>query len=156
MNLSRLWELVMDREAWPMGRQSAVVHGVTKSRTGRSDWTELNWTEPPTSWATPPYHSESGIVLIRWVRQAVGISVMSIISCSEVQSPQYRCIMRKPTCAKFERYWYSCEFGQNAKKKSKTIKPQPFHWENINFLLNIPIISSWIHNTGVSIWAGNA
>ena len=35
MNLSELWELVMDREAW-----SAAIHGVTKSRTQLSDWTE--------------------------------------------------------------------------------------------------------------------
>ena len=39
MGLGRLQELVMDREAW-----SAVVQGVTKSWTGLSNWTEVNWT----------------------------------------------------------------------------------------------------------------
>ena len=38
MSPSELWELVMDREAW-----HAVIHGITKSRTQLSDWTELNW-----------------------------------------------------------------------------------------------------------------
>jgi len=58
MSLGGLRELVMGREAW-----SSVVHGVTKSRTWLSDWTELNWTEfqqhkrrlhmDITRWSTP-------------------------------------------------------------------------------------------------------
>ena len=38
VSLSELREMVMDREAW-----RAAIHGVAKSRTWLSDWTELNW-----------------------------------------------------------------------------------------------------------------
>ena len=56
MGLGGLWELVMDREAC-----RAVVHGITKSRTGLSDWTDLN------------------IKLIIWIRLFVHFSDMNYI-----------------------------------------------------------------------------
>ena len=44
VSLSELQELVMDRGAW-----RAAIHGVAKSQTRLSNWTELNWTEMMTS-----------------------------------------------------------------------------------------------------------
>ena len=40
VSLSEVWESVMDRDAW-----RAAIHGVAKSWTWLSEWTELNWTE---------------------------------------------------------------------------------------------------------------
>ena len=50
MSLSELWELVMDRAAW-----RAVIHGITKSRTWLSNWTELIF-KPWLWFVHPDYH----------------------------------------------------------------------------------------------------
>ena len=59
MSLDKLWELVMDREAW-----RAVVHGVSMNRTRLRDWTEPNWKQPKWNDSMIYINSDLGIKLL--------------------------------------------------------------------------------------------
>ena len=72
VSLSELWELVKDREAW-----RAAIHGVTKSRTRLSNWTELNSTVMHL-FRSKPY--------TQYLMSFITVCAIHVVSCSHNDS----------------------------------------------------------------------
>ena len=81
MSLSELKEMVMDREAW-----CAVIHGVEKSRTWLSDWTELNWVESQSFWNSLSRNPRS-LPTTNYDKESRNREIFSLIHSSLLPSP---------------------------------------------------------------------
>ena len=91
MGLGGLRELVMDREIW-----RAAVHGVTKSQTRLSDWTELNWVIIVKTWKQPICPSIGKWINKLWYNQTkkyYSVSKRNELSSHEKTWRKLQCIL---------------------------------------------------------------
>ena len=127
MGLGRLWQLVLDREAW-----HAVVHGVAKSQTRLSDWTELNWYMESKKWCMCVLSLHSCLTLwkpmdcsspgssVHGIFQARILEWVGMTSSKGSSSPRDRTHISVTPALQVESYHWATEESPPCQKKGST------------------------------------
>ena len=142
MRFSKVWELVKDGEVW-----HAAVHGVTKSQTRLSDWTELKWEWLPTPVFLPgEFHAQRSLVgYCQWVCQDSDVTEplsdnITIPKCTPFTMYSYtsfdKCI---PLCSyhsnkNIDRYYHAVKFPHAPLRSNPPFNPLSYPAINLIFI----------------------
>ena len=145
MSLSKLRELVMDREAW-----SAVVHEVTKSQIWLSDWIELMGLDAITLdvWMLnfKPAFSLSCFIFMKRIFSSSSLYAKNVVSSAYLRLLIFLLAILTPACASSSLVFLTMYSAYKLNKQSDNIQPwcSPFAIWNQSILPCLVLnVSSW-------------
>ena len=108
MSLGRLWDLIIDRESW-----HTAIHGIARSRTRLSEWTELNWItlQYCIGFATHQHKSATGVHVFPILTPPPTSVPIPSLWVIPVYQPQASCILHRTWTGDSFLIWYYTYFN---------------------------------------------